>query len=48
METESEVSDFGALHQYWFYNTHGHKLRFPTQEKAHFVTALGINAFSNK
>ncbi len=24
------------------YNAHGHKLRFPTFEKAQFVTALGI------
>jgi hypothetical protein len=24
------------------YNAHGHKLRFPTFEKAQFVTAMGI------
>jgi hypothetical protein len=24
------------------YNTHGHKLRFPSSKKAQFVTALGI------
>jgi hypothetical protein len=24
------------------YNTHGHKLRIPSQKKAQFVTALGI------
>ncbi len=27
---------------HWIYNAHGHKLRFPTFEKAQFVTALGI------
>ncbi len=27
---------------YCLYNAHGHKLRFPTFEKAQFVTALGI------
>jgi hypothetical protein len=25
-----------------FYNTHGHKLRFPPSEKAQFVTECGI------
>jgi hypothetical protein len=25
-----------------FYDAHGHKLRFPTFEKAQFVTAMGI------
>ena len=28
---------------FFYYNTHGHKLRFPPSKKAQFVTECGIN-----
>jgi hypothetical protein len=29
----------------WFYDTHGHKLRFPQDKKAQFMTECGITKF---